>query len=83
MRNGSEHKAILYGFQKTTLCHFGTIANFLSFIVLLFIRDQTGKGVPDTQNAFFRFSTATGGWIKNELGFIHATFLSDAFLPFV
>jgi hypothetical protein len=47
------------------LCHFGTIANFLSFIVLLFIRDQTGKGVPDTQNAFFRFSSATGGWIKN------------------
>jgi len=32
---------------------------------------------------FSDFPPATGGWFKNELGFIHATFLAVALLPFV
>jgi hypothetical protein len=30
-----------------------------------FTRRQTGKGVPDTQNAFFRFSTRNG-WLDQK-----------------
>jgi hypothetical protein len=43
------------------LCHFGTIANSFHLSFGHFIRGQTGKGVPGTQNTFSDFSPLAGG----------------------
>jgi hypothetical protein len=83
MRNGSEHKASLYqspnqlcAILKQSLILFHS--SFCSFI-----RDPTGKGAPDTQNVYSDFHR--NGWLnqKSELGFIHATILSDDLHPSV